>query len=390
VRWIESRSLINYEGDGPRLVGANIEVTDRKQAERALDERNMQLSLAGKAARVGSYAYDIDNEIMQISEGYAAIHGLPEGTVELARSDCLANVHPDDIGQVRQLRSEACDARRSEYSVEYRIFAVSGEVRWVESRCFIAYDGQGRPLRVVGVSIDITQRKRVEEQQRKLIAELDHRVKNVLATVAAVAANARETSSSMQHFVAAVDARIRALAFTHELLSSRRWQGLPLAALLRCQLAPYAGPNNTHLDGPDVLLTPEAGQALGMVLHELTTNAAKYGALSVHTGRVSVQWSWSQNPGAHDGLVIKWQEAGGPAVKAPGKFGYGTSVINHLIPYELGGKTDCEFLGTGVCCRLEIPATWAIRAAQPNPNLNGASSLPSRGHEASLIGVAHG
>ena len=127
-----------------------------------------------------------------------------------------------------------------------------------------------------------------------------------------------------------------------------------------------------------------------MALHELATNAAKYGALSVRTGRVSVQWSWSQNQGARDGLVITWQETGGPDVKAPGKFGYGTSVINHLIPYELGGKTDCEFLGTGVCCRLDIPGTWAIRSPQLSRNLNGAGSAPTRGHAAVLIGGAHG
>ena len=194
----------------------------------------------------------------------------------------------------------------------------------------------------------------------------------------------------MQHFVAAFDARIRALAFTHELLSSRRWQGLPLDELLRRQLAPYAAPNNTHIDGPDVLLTPEAGQALGMVLHELATNAAKYGALSVSHGPGIGAVAWSQNQGARDGLVIRWQEAGGPAVKVPGKFGYGTSVINDLISYELGGKTDCEFLDTGVCCRLEIPATWAISSPQPSRNLNGAGSTPTRGHAAVLIGALHG
>lgn len=390
VRWIESRSFISYDGDGPRLVGANIDVTDRKSAERALKERSMQLSLAGKAARVGSFAYDADTEMMQISEGYAAIHGLPEGSVELARSKCLATVHPDDIGQVRQLRSQAFDAGRREYSVEYRIIPAGGEVRWVETRCFITYDGAGRPLRVVGVGIDITERKRVEDQQRKLIAELDHRVKNVLATVVAVVANARETSSSMQHFVEAVDARIRALAFTHELLSIRRWQGLPLAALLRFQLTPYAVHNNTHIDGPDVLLAPEAGQAVGMVLHELATNAAKYGALSVRTGQVTVQWAWSQNQGAGEGLVIKWQEAGAPAVKAPGKLGYGTSVINELVPYELGGKTNYEFFRTGVACRIEIPATWAIRSYELSPDVHGAGSAPSSGHEVALTGGPHG
>ena len=105
----------------------------------------MQLALAGKAALVGSYAYDSDTEIMQISEGYAAIHGFPEGTTEVARSECLASVHPDDIGRVNQFRSEAFQACRREYCVEYRIIRAGGEVRWVETRCFISYDGVDIP-----------------------------------------------------------------------------------------------------------------------------------------------------------------------------------------------------------------------------------------------------
>ena len=162
-RWIEARILVSYDGAGRavQMIGANIDVTERKQTAQALAERTVQLDLAGKAGRVGSYAYDTDTEIMQISEGYAAIHGLPEGSVEVARSECLATVHPDDIGQVKQLRSVAFDARQSEYSVEYRIIAAGGEVRWVETRCFISY-GEGRPHRVVGVSIDITERKQLE------------------------------------------------------------------------------------------------------------------------------------------------------------------------------------------------------------------------------------
>ena len=175
--------LTDEEGEVVGVVNMKLDISERKKAELALAERNMQLALAGKAALVGSYAYDTDTEIMQISEGYAAIHGFPEGTVEKARSECLADVHPDDIGQVKQLRSEAFRERRREYSVEYRIIRAGGEVRWVETRCFISYDGEGRPHRVVGVSIDITERKRAEEHQRKLVAELDHRVKNVLATV---------------------------------------------------------------------------------------------------------------------------------------------------------------------------------------------------------------
>jgi PAS domain S-box-containing protein len=183
VRWIESRVLISYnELRRPvRRIGANIDVTERKRAEQALAERNIQLTLAAKSGLVGTYAYDADTEIMQISAGYAAIHGFPEGTTEIARSECLAGVHPDDIGKVEQLRSEAFRERRREYNVEYRIIRPDGQLRWAETRCFLAFSGQGQPRRVVGVSIDITERKQVEEQQRALAGRvLDHRVKNAL------------------------------------------------------------------------------------------------------------------------------------------------------------------------------------------------------------------
>jgi PAS domain S-box-containing protein len=331
------------------------DITDRKKAELALAERNIQLALAGKAVLVGSYAYDTDTEIMQVSEGYAAIHGLPEGTVEVARSVCLATVHSDDIGQVKQARSEAFDLRRREYSVEYRIIRAGGEVRWVETRCFISYDGEGRPHRVIGISIDITERKVVEEQQRKLVAELDHRVKNVLATVQAVAAHTMDASSSMQHFVAALDGRLRSLGSTHEILSHRAWLGIPLAELVRRELAPYARAANAEISGPEVMLSAEAGQIMGMVLHELVTNAAKYGALSVPSGRVSIRWRLALTGSASERLVLTWREIGGPLVVAPGKSSYGMNVVRELIPYELGGTVDYVLSPQGAQCQIDIP-----------------------------------
>jgi two-component system CheB/CheR fusion protein len=205
-----------------------------------------------------------------------------------------------------------------------------------------------------------------------LLAELDHRVKNVLATVGAVAASTLESSSSMSHFVAALDARIRALASTHELLSNRQWQGLPLDELLKHQFAPYAAHNNADIKGPYVLLKAEAGQALSMVLHELVTNAAKHGALSTSAGRISVQWRLADVATDDGRLVLDWREIGGPAVKAPGKSGYGKSVITELIPYELGGKVDFKFTRSGVRCRLEIPLALTIATDQPGRKLSEA------------------
>jgi PAS domain S-box-containing protein len=360
-RWVEARLLITYDdaGRAVQMIGATIDVTSRNQAEQVLAERNIQLALAGKVGLVGSYAYDPDTEIMQISDGYAVIHGFPEGTTEIARYECVAGAHPDDIGRVEQARSEAFRERWREYNVEYRIIRPSGELRWVETRCFISYSGEGHPHRVVGVSIDITERKRVEEQQRTLLAELDHRVKNALATVSAVISHTRQGSISVADFAEVLDGRIRSMATTHELLSSCGWHGVSLTELVQRELAPYAMRNNTEIVGPELTLSAQASQVVSTVLHELATNAAKHGALSVNDGRVSVRWHSALNGSAGGRIDIEWQETGGPAVQAPDTCGFGLEVIRDLIPYELKGRVDLTFSADGLCCRLEIPAESA-------------------------------
>ncbi len=379
VRWIESRVLISYNEAGRpmRTIGAEIDVTERKYSEQALAERNIQLALAAKAGRVGTYAYDADSEIMRISEGYAAIHGFPEGTTEIARRECLGGVHPSDVASVEQSRSEAFRERRREYKVEYRIIRPDGELRWVETRCFISFSDRGYPHRVVGVSIDITERKRVEEQQRTLLAELDHRVKNALATVSAVVSHTQQESRSVADFVDVLDGRIRSMATTHELLSSHRWQGVSLAELVRRELAPYASCANTEMDGPGILLKPEAGQAMATVLHELVTNAAKYGALSTKNGRVSIRWHRHQNGHPRSHLVLEWREIGGPPIVALGRSSYGMSTIRDLIPYELGGTVDLVPAPEGIRCRLVLPGDWLGNGDQPPQMHYGANEKPA-------------
>jgi two-component sensor histidine kinase len=228
----------------------------------------------------------------------------------------------------------------------------------------------------LAINIDVTERKQLEEQQGLLIAELDHRVKNALATVSAVASRTLEESSSMADFVTALDGRIRSMAMTHGLLSSSRWQGVSLSKLVQGELAPYASSNNTEINGPDVILRPEAGQTIAMVLHELATNAAKYGALSVKDGRVSIWWDQRLNGNLGADLVLEWQETGGPPVVDPGKSSYGTSTIRDLVPYELDGTADLKLTGDGVRCTLSIPANWL--AAPGDGTLLAAPQAPPK------------
>jgi len=368
VRWMLATGGAIYDeatGEPTRILGNNVDITLRKQAELALAERNAQLALAGRAALVGTYAYDVETETVQISDGYAAIFGFPEGTTELARSQWLTRMHPEDLERAEDLRKQAFRERRGEYNVDYRVVVPDRGVRWLEARTFISYDGNGHPRRVVGVNIDVTERKRAEERQSVLVAELDHRVKNVLASVSAVISNTRHESRSMADFVAALDGRIRSMATTHELLSAGRWQGISLTDLVRRELAPYATRNNTNINGPEVLLKSEAGQAIAMVLHELVTNAAKYGAFSTRKGRVAIRWDRQPNGHARSQLVLEWQEIGGPVVVSTGEPSYGTSTIRDLIPYEFGGSVDLVFASDGVLCRLELPADWISNDGEP-------------------------
>src|SRR5262245_19917362 len=363
VRWIETRSFVSYDAEGrpQRVVGVNIDVTERRQMEQILTDRNRQLQLAGKAALVGSFALDIDaaqedfsSQRMQFSPGFAAIYGLPEETEEISVGHWRSLVHPDDLPQFVEHRQQLFAERRGEHHAEFRIVRPFGTIRWIEARSFIAYDQAGHAKRLVGVNIDITERKRAEEARKILNAELDHRVKNALATVTAVISHTQQGSRSVADFAAALEGRIRSMAATHELLSSRHWQELSLIELIRRELAPYAASKNTEISGPTVLLKPEAGQALAMVLHELATNAAKYGALSTHKGRVIIRWDRPLNGRPLSSLVLKWREIGGPRVDAPGKSSYGTSTIHDLIPYEFGGTVDLVFAPEGVRWRIEI------------------------------------
>jgi two-component sensor histidine kinase len=266
------------------------------------------------------------------------------------------------------LKRKLQGAASTQYEVE--VLTKVGVRRVLEVNSTLIADVMGKPAAIHAIARDITERKEAERAEAQ-IAELDHRVKNVLATVAAVSQRTREGHTSIDEFLSTFDGRIRSMADAHALLSRGRRQSVNLAHLVRQELAPCAAAANTTFAGPDIFLTADAAPPVASVLHELVTNAAKYGALSNPEGHVSVQWRQRDNGRVAGPLVIDWEETGGPPVPASIPPGYGTSVIKELIAYELGGVVDLVFAPEGVHCRLEIPRKW----------LNDADRAPSKPHE---------
>jgi PAS domain S-box-containing protein len=344
------------------------DITDRKQAEARLAERNAQLDLAHKAARVGSYTYDLVAGTMRISRASAAIWDISRDTMEIGSKQWCARVHRDDMQRLRAEHIRAFKERRCELVNEFRFVRPGGEVRWIEARSLIAYNGAGRAERMTGVYIDVTERRIAEDHKNLLIAELDHRVKNALACVAAVAQQSRECSKSADHFLEVLNGRINSLANAHALLSRSRWEGVGVGELVRSELARCTSDGDHLIEGPDIVLAAEATQPLAMVLHELTTNATKYGALSNRRGRVSVCWGRQSNCDSQECLALEWRETGGPRVVGRGPSGYGSSVIRDLIPYELGGSVDYVLAPEGVRCRVELPTKWLRNGVREGAN----------------------
>jgi two-component sensor histidine kinase/integral membrane sensor domain MASE1 len=326
---------------------------ERRRHEAELSEGAARLQEALTAGAVTAFDWDARTGSSQRSENAAKILGY-DPQAPFTAAHFLARIHPTDRAHfIALVRSVSPD--NPSYTVAFRLMRPDGREMWLEETATAEFDAAGHCIRIKGLTLDITERKRADEHQRLLIAELDHRVKNVLARVAVVAMYTRQGSGTMDEFIQALDRRIQSMAVAHELLSQGHWQGVRLADIVRRQLAPYATDANTTIGGPDITLPAAATEALGMALQELVTNASKYGALSIPDGRVSVIWECRNSSDTATSLMIVWRETGGPPVSAPTQYGYGTSLICDLIPHELGGKVDLAFSPDGVCCTIEIP-----------------------------------
>ena len=248
------------------------------------------------------------------------------------------------------------------YATSFRYHHPDGRIIWLEETAKAEFDAEGRFLCLKGLTRDISPRKHAEEHQDMLIKELDHRVKNLLARVSVVAVATRQSSNTLDEFVASLDGRIQSMAATHSLLSQSGWLDVGLNSLIHSQLAPYARGANIRISGNDLTLAAAETQAMAMVLHELATNAAKYGALSVSDGQVSVSYERKLNEDATTALMLVWRELGGPPLTAEVQSGYGTSLIRDLVPYELGGTVDLMFAPDGLICRIEMPLERVVAA----------------------------
>lgn len=307
-----------------------------------LDQRRVELAL--DAAGLGEFEWDIAADRVFISERMKTLTGLAASSAGGHGGDISFRfVHPDDA--VR-LREEVDRGLRTEgrYLAEYRMIRPDdGRIRWMQGAGVVVTDHAGAAQRVIGVVRDITDRKSEEEHRETLLAEMDHRVKNVLAAVQSLAAQSARRTTSTEGFLSAFAGRLKAMASAHELLTATRWRGASLADIAAAELGGLA-PGQARWEGPDLILTPRAANAVSLALHELATNAVKYGALSVETGRVEVIWEATPD----GGFAVRWAETGGPPVAPPDRRGFGSTLLDRVTGRELGGEGRVEYRADGV------------------------------------------
>jgi PAS domain S-box-containing protein len=336
---------------------------ERRQHEAMIAESESRLQEALTAGAVTAFEWDPRDGLSRRSGNAAQILGFgPHQPFTAAQF--LACVHPADRARYKTLVNNVRGDNPS-YSITFRFIRPDGREVWLEETARAEFDRPGHFVRLQGLTRDITRRKQSEMRQDLLVAELDHRVKNVLARVVAIVMQTRQRCRTVDEFVTALHGRIQSMAAAHALLSQSRWSDVSLTRLIRHQLAPHTTDANTTISGPEIVLTSAQTQAVAMVIHELVTNAAKYGALSCPDGSVSVSWDRA-GVNASAVLTVTWRELGGPPIAFSVQSGYGSSLIRGLIPHELGGTVDLTFPSDGACCKIEIPLGG--RAEIPHEN----------------------
>src|SRR5712692_5503470 len=290
-----------------RVTTRTIEL-ETSTAQLLKSEQRRTLALA--AGKMGAWDWDRATGECVWDEGQCRILGVDPKNFKPSPENTRALIHPDDWG-ILQIGLDQVLRQGESFQSEFRVQRPSGQVRWCIGSAAATTDPSGRVVRISGVTVDITDRKEAEERHVLLAREVDHRARNALALVQSIIRLTK--SDNIANYTSAVEGRIKALSVAHAILSATRWEGADLRGLVDEELAPYkTGHERIVVKGPDVVLRPSAAQTLALTLHELTTNAAKYGALSSSSGRIELSWE------IQDGnLITHWREVGGPAIRAP-------------------------------------------------------------------------
>jgi PAS domain S-box-containing protein len=370
-----------------QLERLNAELEDRVRARTAeLEESHARLleseqrrSLAIVAGKMGSWDWDWVNGDWMWDEGQYQILGLDPKAFQVTPSNVQSLIHPEDIGELRKALAHFAKGVNS-YETEFRIIRPDGEIRWCVGTAAATIDKAGRVVRVSGVTIDITERKHAEERQNLLAREVDHRAKNALALAQSIVRLTR--GDNVKAYIRSVEGRINALARVHTVLSLSSWQGAEIRRLIDEELAPYAVGDQITLSGSELQLRPATAQTLALVLHELVTNSAKYGALSTLSGRLSLTWENEQGV-----LRLLWEETGGPPVEEPTSRGFGTRSVIASIESQLGGEARFDWRSEGLLCHLSVPlspprATTDSDAHQASVIENGCAARAVRSADA--------
>ncbi|HRX84019.1 MAG TPA: PAS domain-containing protein [Phycisphaerae bacterium] len=381
-----------YGADGALIGAAHIlrNVTDRVRIQDALRRSEERLRAAQNVAGIGTFEWNIRTNVNVWSEELEALYGLPPGGFGGSYEAWTSLVHPDDLEQAMEHVRRSLET--GEFECEWRVQLPGGETRWLEARGWVERDERGEPLRMLGVNVDITERKRHEEHLRTVMGELNHRVKNTLATIDAIAQQMLHQADTLESFGEAFRPRLRSMAAAHALLTRSEWSGAELRDILLTELkARVASPEHLVLDGPGVLIKPRAALALHMAIHELATNASKYGALSVPHGRVRVSWSVEDAAG-DDQLALEWKELDGPPVSAPPAAGFGNQMVGDVIEYELDGSVERQYESDGLRCFIRFPLAGTGRiidgtSAEIEPS--AATPTASRRRSATRIKPIH-
>jgi PAS domain S-box-containing protein len=360
-RWIEVTLF-------PTARGLGVAFRDRtaeRRAERALRESEERLRLAQSAGEVGSWDWDLGTGELHWSESCHRLHGT-DPSLPPSMDAWRNGIHADDRKCVDQVLRAALEGSGANWSIEFRFSRRSdGALRWIAARGSIIRDAMsGEPMRLLGVVLDLTERREAEERQSLLARELDHRAKNALAVVqAAVRLTPKDDAAA---FARMIEGRVGALARAHTLLAEARWSGAELRALAQAELTAFLPSRGAAvdvtpramLDGPSIRLGPAATQALSMALHELATNAVKYGALSQPDGQLCLSWKVDLQAGL---LRLRWSEVGGPPVAGPpSRSGFGTRVIRATLCDQLGGRLNRSWEPGGLVCEIDIPVERAV------------------------------